>query len=169
MLGKRATSAQDVAQRQKVAFRAQPRDHPFCRRGGLGLGAPALLARVDVADVDLHDGCRASQQGVQDRDGIGVAGGVDHDAVRVSGRLDLIDQAPFAVGLVEFQRHARGLAQVQARALDVRQGRGSVNLGLPLSEEIEVRPVQNVDCRRLATFGSRTRLRQDALPLLKCQ
>ena len=52
--------------------------------------------------------------------------------------MDLIDQGPFAIRLVEFERYADRLAQFAARPLHIGQGLGPVNLRLPLSEKIQI-------------------------------
>src|SRR5213075_396192 len=49
------------------------------------------------------------------------------------------------VGLTEFQLHTRRIAQLTAGALDVGKRAGAVNLRLALSEQVQVRAVEDVD------------------------
>jgi len=106
---------------------------------------PEDLAFVDVGHVDLDGGEGDGLQRVENGDaGVGVGGGVDHDAVKASvGGLNRVDDRAFVVGL-----HALRLdALLYAYFLDVFEQRRiilpAVYIRLAHTEHIDIRAVDH--------------------------
>jgi hypothetical protein len=104
--------------------------------------------------MHFDDGKRHGGQGIPERDaGVREAARVDHDAVAApAGGVDPVDQRALVVGLEGLQARpslARHVLQVR---VDLAQGRGAVDLGLALPEEVEVGAVQHQDAHRRASL-----------------
>jgi hypothetical protein len=101
--------------------------------------------------VDLDHRQRARDQGVAERDArVGEPARVDEEAVgRAAGALDLVDQLALVVGLDRAELRARRLCLRREAGLDLGQGRPPVDLGLPGTQEVQVRAVEREDPERL--------------------
>ena len=75
-----------------------------------------------------------------------ICGGVDHNPIGFQARLmDQVDQLTFVVGLGENDLHIKFLRHIAAHGLNIGQRIGTINLRLALPQQVQVRPVQNVD------------------------
>ena len=107
-----------------------------------------IVARKDVADVDLDHRHRDRRNGVADRDrGVRVAAGIEHHAGGFlgAGLVDPVDQLALMVRLPEFERERVALCRLATQALEVGQRRAPIGLRLAGAEQIEIRAVEDVD------------------------
>ena len=138
----------DVVEGQDIALGTQPRDHPGDPGAHDGVAAPVCFHRalVDVGDVHLHHRAFAHLQGVQHRGReVAEAGGIDHQACVLSGRLDPVDHLVLAVGLPEIEVKTMPAGGGGAQGLHVGQGARAIEMRLPLAQQVQVRTVQHMD------------------------
>lgn len=139
---------------EAIALDAETAERGEGRACGVGM-VTKTLAGVDVGHVHLDRRDLHREQCVVQRDGgVGIAAGIDDDALHlVPVRLmDEVDQLAFAVGLPEVGLQAEGRRCLPAQRLDVGQRRMTVLFGLARPQHVEVRPVQDED-RVGCSFG----------------
>ena len=68
---------------------------------------------------------------------------VDLVLMHAARRMDCIDQRAFVVGLEKGHLDTKRLGPVAAHLFDLGQGGAAVNLGLPLPQQVQVRPIQD--------------------------
>src|SRR5699024_7811617 len=69
----------------------------------------------------------------------------DHGLAGISGLVDAVDQLALVVGLQEVDTDTEPGGVLGQTSLDVGRGGGAVDLGLALSESVEVRTVEDQD------------------------
>lgn len=108
------------------------------------------LASVDVAEVNFDEGNQYRVERIADGDaGVGIGGGVDQQAVEAGARrLEPIDDFPFDVGLVEGNLDVQGSGELGQAPVDPLKALAAVDLGLALTEEVEIGAVQNPYAQR---------------------
>ena len=118
---------------------------------------PEVLAGVHVGDVHLDEPGTVGdlRQGIPQRDrGVGEPAGVDdHGLAGVSGLVDAVDQLALVVGLQEVDTDTEPGGVLGQTSLDVGQGGGAVDLGLALSEAVEIRTVEDQDAGHWCASG----------------
>ncbi len=121
-------------------------DHGLCDRRDEGLVAE-LLARMDVADVDFDNRDLRDDQGVaQGHGSVGPPAGIDHDGVRRPAcPVDAFEHRAFVIRLEEVQLDIKGRGDPLAQCADVVEGLVTVVFGLPRTEHVEVRSVEDQD------------------------
>src|SRR5216684_3565715 len=134
---------------KRVALRAEAADHGTGGFRDIGI-VPETFTGVNVADMNLDGRQLHAENRIQDRDRGAVARGVDHDARRLvfPCLLNPVDEFALAVGLAEFDRIAVPLRGLCAKLLDVGKRRAPIYLGLTRAEQVQVRPVDDVDRAR---------------------
>ena len=108
---------------------------------------PERLALVDIADVHFQNRPLKGIERIQDRHRcMAIGPWVDDDPRRILARLlDPVHQLPLMVRLVAGHRHAQFGRQTRQRRLDIGQRLAPVNLGLALTQKVQVRAIQNKD------------------------
>ena len=97
---------------------------------------------------------------------MGEGGGIDDEAGDGLARLvDPIDQLMLGVALFEIEAEAKLGRQRPALRLDIRQGLVAVDMRLALAEQIQVRPVEDQNCRSHRLAPGRRKMRHCALGL----
>src|SRR4051794_30169122 len=105
------------------------------------------LAAMHVRDVHLDDRELAGGERIEERDrGVREGSRVDDDATRALARLvDPVDQLELGVALAELDLELQLGADLAALRLDVGERLVAVDRRLALAEQVEVRPVQDID------------------------
>ena len=100
---------------------------------------------------------RAGQRVTEGDAGMGQPRRVDDDEVGVvlRRRVHALDELVLAVALEGLQTMAEELGLLREEGVDLGQAHGPVVLRLAGAEEIEVRPVQNQDCRHRISLAVR--------------
>lgn len=104
---------------------------------------PERLPAMDVAQVHLgHRQPDGRQRIGNAHRGVAVGAGVDHDASAVpAGGVDRVDQFPLVVALHRAHLQAALGGDRTHHVLDLLQRGGSVDLGLPGPQQVQVGPV----------------------------
>lgn len=133
-------------QPQPIAVGPEARDHTH---GEIGQqrSPPFRLAREDIGEMDFHEWHLHREQRIAHcQTGVCERRRVDH---RASGTplqsLDRLHELAFMIGLNPCADNAKGAGVLLGGALDVGETGATVNLGLALAQEIQVRAVQHGD------------------------
>src|SRR5260370_20193129 len=99
---------------------------------------------MDVQKVNLNGWQIDRRDGIPEcNTGVGIGGGVQDDNIELApGFLNPIDQLALDIGLPEFNFRFELLGPFTDPGFDVRQRCPSIDLWLPLAEEIEVGAVE---------------------------
>jgi len=107
---------------------------------------PGFIPPIDIADVHLDDGAFAQAQRIEDRYGVVAEGRwVDHDAGGVSRLVQPADHLVLGIGLVTDQFQSQPPGSGAAQSFHVGQRVVAVEVRLTLSEQIQIRPVQQIN------------------------
>jgi len=106
--------------RHDVSRRTEAADLAQCNRRDIGF-VPKLLARVNIAQVNLDNRQFDRRYGVHQRDRcVGQRTSIQNDpAMRAFGGMDQIDQHTFVVGLFKGDVKALGRAVVAAHRFNI--------------------------------------------------
>ena len=104
------------------------------------------IAGVDVGDVDLDDRGIQHSERVEDRYGAEAeARGIDHDRRLLAiGIVQPLDDLMLRVGLCKEKIEPQLVGEPDSVGSDVFQRRAAVQLGLALTEHVQIRAVQDV-------------------------
>jgi len=107
------------------------------------------FSAVNIRQVDLDHRQLGRLERVEDGDrGVRVGAGIEDDAIGILAcLLDPVDQLALVVGLAEIDRQAQLRRLLQARLFDIGQGLAPVGRGLADTEKVQVRPIEDQDCR----------------------
>jgi hypothetical protein len=142
-----------------ITVPAKARDHTHRNARDVGL-LSKRFPRVDVAQVHFDHGQLASEQCVaQAHTRMGQSARVDQDTVGIGARLlDPVDQQPLVVGLKSVELTTRIFCHRRKEAIDFRERRRSVDLGLARAEQVQIRTVDHENALRVRhdEFSSKT-------------
>ncbi len=141
------------AQSPFVTIGSQSGDLPEADRRGQGAMAK-LFPPINIADMNFNGWQIGGGNGIPYRyTGVGVGGGIDNDAgCQLACRADPIDQFSLMIRLSEIDNETKLASDFLQMRLDIAQGQGTVDVGFPISEQLQVWPVEYKNRHAVCAF-----------------